>query len=85
MFNIIAIRCYSCYSYNYDEFILDLLAKLNQSCKPNPISQLIEGVWDFKAWLKPTQGEMENHSKYHVFRFTKGSTSKVAVYIINCT
>ena len=30
-----------------------------------------EGIWDFKAWLKPTQGKMENHSKYHAFKFTK--------------
>ena len=46
--------------------------------KPNPISQLIQVVWDLKAWLKHTQGEMENHSKYHVFRFTKDSSSKVS-------
>jgi len=57
--------------------VTDLLGRINQSCKPNPISKLIEGVWDFKAWLKPMQGEMENHSKYHVFRFTKTSSSKV--------
>lgn len=56
---------------------IDLLTKIHESCKPNPVSQLVQGVHDFKAWMDPTQGGMENHAKYHVFRFTKGSSNAV--------
>lgn len=75
--SIPGIHVYFMYLFEISE-IIDLLEKLNQSLKPNPISQLVQVVWDFKAWLKSTQGDMENHSKYHIFRFTKGSSSKVS-------
>ena len=66
--------CYSCI------YISDLIEKIhNCSSKPNPKCELLQGVWDFKKWIEPFQGSMEYHSKYHVFRFTKGSTSKVSI------
>ena len=54
--------------------IVDLLQKIHDCYRPNPESQLLEGVWDFKEWMKPFLGKVENHSKYHVFRFTKTSS-----------
>lgn len=61
--------------------ISDLLEKIhNSSNKPNPKCELLQGIWDFKKWIEPFQGSIDNHSKYHVFRFTKGSTSKVEMH-----
>ena len=54
--------------------LTDLVEKIHGSYHPNPTSKLLEGVWDFKEWMKPFLGKVENHSKYHVFRFTKKST-----------
>ena len=67
--------------YNFVEYqlatsfciLIDLLQKINGCYKPNPQSQLLDGVLDFKDWMKPFLGTVENHSKYHAFRFTKKS------------
>ena len=47
------------------------MKNIQGSCKARPDCQMLEGVWDFKEWMKPFIGKVENHSKYHVFRFTK--------------
>ena len=70
------------YSHAIKLNISDLLNKLHSSSKPNPKSELLQGVWDFKQWIAPFQGKLDNHSKYHVFRFTRGTSSKV-FYKIN--
>ena len=52
---------------------LDLVNLINRSSTPNPASFLLDGVWDFKDWLQPHMGVIQQHSRYHVYRFTKNS------------
>jgi hypothetical protein len=37
---------------------------------PGPSAELIESVWDFKKWLEPHIPQLEQHSRYLVYRFT---------------
>ena len=71
---------YNCTWILYVCVLLDLVQKIHTSFKPNPEVQLLEGVWDFKEWMKPFLGKVEHHSKYHVFRFTKTSSK---VYMLS--
>ena len=46
-------------------------------CQPLvPECQILDGIWDFKDWMKPFLGKIENHSKYHAFKFSKRLSSK---------
>ena len=57
--------------------IIDLLEKIEcGSRKPHPKCELLKSVWDIKSWLEPYRGDVKEHSRYHVFRFTK-TASKV--------
>ena len=57
-----------------------LLHNINQSSTPNPIVQLVDGVWDFKAYIEPYLNVLEGHSKYAVFRFTRDETDHVEMH-----
>ena len=61
-------------------FILDLLQLIHRSSTPNPMSYLLSCVWDFKCWLEPVLGAVGGHSKYLVFRFTRGSTNRAEMH-----
>lgn len=50
----------------------ELLQKIRQSSSPNPATELLAGVWDFKKWMNPILTNVTGHSKYLVFRFTLG-------------
>jgi len=56
----------------------DLLSLIQRSCIPTPSVNKIDGVWDFKDWLTQYLVDIEQHSWYHVYRFTR-STGGVAV------
>jgi len=58
-------------------FALDLMKRIQESCKARPVCQILDGVWDFKDWMKPFLGKIENHSKYHAFKFSKRLSSMV--------
>jgi len=59
---------------------LDLMCSIQNSCKAKPDCELLDGIWDYKEWMKPFLGKIENHSKYHVFRFTK-KQAKVCIML----
>ena len=44
---------------------------ISQCSTPNPIAAPVDGVWDIKKYLKPHLTNLEGHSKYAVFRFTR--------------
>ena len=50
----------------------ELLQKIHQCSTPNPATELLAGVWDFKNWMNPFLTNVSGHSKYLVFRFTLG-------------
>ena len=33
-------------------FALDLMKRIQESCKARPVCQILDGVWDFKDWMK---------------------------------
>lgn len=53
-------------------FFAELLQKVRRSSTPNPATELLAGVWDFKKWMDPFLTNVRGHSKYLVFRFTLG-------------
>ena len=61
-------------------FLSDLLQLIHRSSTPNPSTYQLSAVWDFKRWLEPVLGAVGGHSKYLVFRFTLGSTSRAEMH-----
>ena len=59
---------------------LDLLQVITRSSSPNPQSQLLDGVWDFKKWMEPYLANIEKHSKYLAFRFTLNSSGNAELH-----
>lgn len=53
---------------------VDLISLIHWSSTPNPATFLLDGVWDFKEWLQPHLAMIEQHSWYHVYRFTRNSS-----------
>lgn len=53
-----------------------LLQVIHQSSTPHPVTEPLRGVWDVKEWINPLKG----HSKYLVFRFTKGCSGNVELH-----
>ena len=52
---------------------VDLMNLIQRSCTPTPSTFMMDGVWDFKDWLTPHLATLEQHSWYHVYRFTRNS------------
>lgn len=42
--------------------------------------QVLEHVFDVKAWLQPHLHKLHNHSHRHIFRFTQGTTGRVVMH-----
>jgi len=53
---------------------------VKRSCTPTPLTFLLDGVWDFKEWLKPHIATIEQHSWYHVYRFTRSSSGAAVLH-----
>ena len=53
---------------------------IHQSSTPNPITELLKGVWDFKEWQSQFALPVKGFSKYLVFRFTKGSSGQAEMH-----
>ena len=64
--------------HNY--YYTGLLSVISQSSTPNPISELVDGVWDFKSYVQPFLNSLQGHSKYGVFRFTLGSDNHAELH-----
>ena len=60
---------HSSLGYLFLPFFPDLL---HQSSTPNPATELLTGIWDFKCWMDPFLTNVSGHSKYLVFWFTLG-------------
>jgi len=60
----------------------DLLQLTCRNSSPNPASQLLTAVKDFKKGMEPYLAAFEGRSKYYLFRFTLG-TSKEQSYTTN--
>lgn len=60
--------------------VIDLLQLIHRSSSPNPVAELIQGVWDFKKWMEPYLALIEGHSKYHVFRFTLDASKRAVLH-----
>lgn len=41
-----------------------------QSSTPQPVTVLLEGIYDVRTWLLPFINELHGHSIPHCFRFT---------------
>ena len=41
-----------------------------QSFTPQPVTVLLEGIYDVRTWLLPFINELHGHSQLHCFRFT---------------
>ena len=48
---------------------------ISQSSTPVPKTSLLDGVWDFKAWIEPYLNNIKYHSKYICFWFTLNSST----------
>lgn len=57
-----------------------LLSVISQSSTPNPVSALVDGVLDFKAYVQPFLNTLHGHSKYGVFRFTLNSENHAELH-----
>jgi len=53
---------------------------VNRSSTPNPLCQILKAVWDCKLWMEPYLGVVKDHSKYHCFKFVRGSTERAEFY-----
>ena len=58
----------------------ELINLISQSSTPNPQTEVVAGVWDFKEWIDPYLANIEYHSKYHVYRFTIGKSGDVEMH-----
>jgi len=73
------------YNINYLYIDSDLLQLIHRSSSPNPVSQLVLGVWDFKTWMEPFLAKVEGHSKYLVFRFTLNASKTAELHYKKCS
>ena len=51
------------YLHSHIFYFFYVIEEIHSSRKPNPKCQVLEGVWDFKQWIQPFQGNVGNHSK----------------------
>ena len=47
-----------------------------QSFTPQPVTILLESVYDVRSWLLPYIDELQGHSQPHCFRFTLNQDGK---------
>ena len=59
---------------------VDLLSLIERSCTPTPSAVVLDGVWDFKEWLTPHMANIEQHSWYHVYRFTRNTNGAAVLH-----
>lgn len=57
-----------------------MLDAIRRSSTPTPKTELIDGIWDFKEWMEPYLANIQNHSKYLCFRFSRNASGIVELH-----
>ena len=53
--------------------------------EPNPITTLIERMYDVKGWILPHLNEFHGHRDPHSFKFVRNEDSKYIMFFRNWT
>lgn len=63
--------------------ITGLMKVTAQSFSPQPITILLESIYDVRSWLAPYIDEIHGHSQPHCFRFTLNENEQAVMNFKN--